>query len=113
MSHKAKYVRLLESDELNLWYRNLARGSKITADVYLRRLGFFCKKHGITPEELARLSDENATRLLLKAINELEDKGYTGGYIESIFKAIKSWLRHNGVNLKAKIKIKGYAYFSQ
>ncbi|MEM3506080.1 MAG: hypothetical protein QW589_01445 [Candidatus Bathyarchaeia archaeon] len=58
MSHKAKYVRLLESNELNLWHRNLARGSKITMYVYLRRLGFFCKKHGITPEELAKFSDE-------------------------------------------------------
>ncbi|MEM2896860.1 MAG: hypothetical protein QXG01_04730 [Candidatus Bathyarchaeia archaeon] len=34
MSHKAKYVRLLESNELNLWHRNVTGGSKITVDVY-------------------------------------------------------------------------------
>ncbi|MEM3572016.1 MAG: hypothetical protein QW589_08860 [Candidatus Bathyarchaeia archaeon] len=100
MSHRAKYVRLLESNELNLWYRNLARGSKVTADVYLRRLGFFVKS--------MESRQKNWLSLAMKTL-----QGYTGGYIESIFKAIKSWLKHNGVNLKAKIKIKGYAYFSQ
>ncbi|MBS7655417.1 hypothetical protein KEJ50_02830 [Candidatus Bathyarchaeota archaeon] len=38
MPKKAKYAFLLEDEKARLWFRNLARGSKITADLYLRRL---------------------------------------------------------------------------
>ena len=34
------------------WYDNLARGSEITADVYLRRLGSFCEQNQLTPSTL-------------------------------------------------------------
>jgi len=56
------------------WYRNLARGSKVTADVSLKHLGLFCLKKGITPKQLIELGEE-VTKLIL-AIDEFEAKGH-------------------------------------
>ena len=39
MPKRAKYAFLLEDVALRRWYENVARGSRVTADVYLRRLG--------------------------------------------------------------------------
>lgn len=38
---RAKYAYLLKDERVGLWYRNLARGSKVMVDVCLRRLGTF------------------------------------------------------------------------
>ena len=35
---RAKYSHLLSDPDVNRWYRNVSRGSNVTADVYLRRL---------------------------------------------------------------------------
>jgi hypothetical protein len=45
--------------------------------------------------------------LLLDSVSELEEQGKAGSYIESIVKALRSWLSHNRRELKAGIKIKG------
>ncbi len=44
---------LVRFKDIERWYNNLSRGSKITADVYLRRIGSLCSLKGITPVELA------------------------------------------------------------
>ena len=46
------HVRLLEDPTLRRWHANVAQGSAITADVYLRRLGAFCIQTGTTPTKL-------------------------------------------------------------
>ena len=33
------YRALLEDENVKRWYKNTSRGSQVTADVYLRRLG--------------------------------------------------------------------------
>ena len=37
----------------------------------------------------------------------MEKAGRAGSYIESILKAVRSWLSHNGKEVKRKIRIKG------
>ncbi len=59
---KAKYLYLLKDRKVERWYLNVARGSQITADVYLRRLGFFCSDRGLTPGQLARLSEQKSVQ---------------------------------------------------
>ena len=55
---EAKVQRdLFEDPDIRRWYDNLSRGSKITADVYLRRLGSICRSRGIkNPKELSALA---------------------------------------------------------
>src|SRR2546426_11786919 len=40
-------------------------------------------------------------------VSELERQGKAGSYIVSNLKAIKSWLSHNGVEIKRRTKVRG------
>jgi hypothetical protein len=102
-----KYAELLKDKELRRWYDNVARGSVITADIYLRRLGGFCKDFNQTPKGLLKMKEKELYNLLLDAISDLEQKGHAGSYQQSILKAVRSWLNFNGKTITRKIKIKG------
>ncbi len=107
MPRKKKFARLLEDADIKRWYDNTARGSRVTADVYLRRLGNFCSHHKITPKKLVEMDQKERYNLLLDFVSMMEKKGYAGSYIQSTFKVVKSWLAHNRIELKGKIEIRG------
>jgi hypothetical protein len=100
------YKSLLEDKEMKRWYNNVARGSIITADVYLRRLGNFCQAHKLTPQKFAAKSQKEIYGILLDYVTELEDRELTGSYITSILKALRSWLSHNDKPMKKKIRVR-------
>ena len=104
---RSKYAYLFEDEDVRRWYENVSRGSKVTADVCLRRLGSFCEAQGITPSEFASMRDRELHNLLLDYVTSAERKGYAGSYISSTIKALKSWLAFNEREVKVKIKIKG------
>lgn len=107
-SHRqAKYVYLFEDEDVKRWYENISRGSRVTADVRLRRLGNFCEAHATTPSKLAALADRKLQNLLMDYVTSAEKKEYAGSYISSTLKALRSWLTYNGREVKVKIKIKG------
>jgi len=62
---RAKYQHLLGDPEVKRWHQNVARGSKITADVYLRRLSSFCNARNISVRELAGMSEQDAAKRAL------------------------------------------------
>jgi hypothetical protein len=97
----------MEDVDVRRWYDNVARGSLVTADVYLRRLGSFCKGFTMTPKDLTSLGPGDLFNLMLDYVSLMERGGYAGSYIESTLKAVKSWLAHNGIEIRRKIKIKG------
>jgi integrase len=107
MTRKRKYARLFDDADVKRWYDNTARGSRVTADVYLRRLGSFCDGHKITPKELVKMEQKERFDILLDFVSMMEKKGHAGSYIQSTLKAVKSWLAHNRIELKGKIKIRG------
>ena len=105
---QTKTAKLLANPDVRRWYDNLARSSPITAEVRLRRLGQFCEIHDMTPMQLAALGMKNlkvATDLLQDHITWMEEKNYAPQYIECTSTALKSWLRHNDVEVKRKIRI--------
>lgn len=107
---KKKYQHLYEQEDVRRWYNNVCRGSKITADVYFRRLGHITTTWNVSAQELAETAakDQKQTyNFLLDIVTEMEYQNYAGSYIASLIKAIKSWLSHNGIELKRRIKIKG------
>ena len=53
------------------------------------------------------MSEAELYNLLLDYISMMERKGHAGSYIKSALKAVKSWLAHNGIEIRRKIKIKG------
>jgi hypothetical protein len=100
------YKLLLDDKEVRRWYDNVARGSVVTADVYLGRLGNLCESHDLTPKKLATKSEKEIYGILLDYITELEKRDLSGSYITSILKALKSWLSHNDKEIKKKLKVK-------
>ncbi len=104
---RAKYAYLFEEPDVKRWYENTARGSEITADVCLRRLGSFCESNKTTPRKFALLKERELNNILMDYVSSAEKKGYAGNYISSTMKALRSWLAHNNRELKVKIKIKG------
>jgi hypothetical protein len=103
---RAKHRHHLEDKTIKRWYDNLARGSEITADVYLRRLGAFCEENKLTPHGLTSMSVRKIEELLMDYVTANEKK-YAGSYIQTTIKVLKSWLNHNDVELRHKIKIRG------
>jgi len=106
---KSRHKKLLVDPDVRRWYDNIARGSTMTADVRIRRLGVYCERTGITPKKLAQIGINNvkdAEDLLLDYVSFLEKTGYAPSYIEDILKALRSWLSFNYVKLVRKIKIK-------
>ena len=58
---KSRHRQLLSDPEVKRWYDNVARGSIITADVYLRRLGLLCERNNIKPKMLAEMDEASLT----------------------------------------------------
>ncbi|MFQ6060665.1 MAG: site-specific integrase, partial [Thermoplasmata archaeon] len=58
----SRFAKLLKDKEVKRWYENNARGSVVTADVYLRRLGNFCEVHNLTPRKFAAKSEKELFR---------------------------------------------------
>ncbi|MCK4443024.1 MAG: site-specific integrase [Thermoplasmata archaeon] len=100
------YKPLLEDKEVERWYNNVARGSVVTADVYLRRLGNFCEAHKLTPKKFAAKSEKEIYGILLDYVTELEKRELSGSYITSILKALRSWLSHCDKPMKKKIRVR-------
>jgi len=53
------------------------------------------------------MEEKRRFNLLLDFVSMMEEKGHAGSYIQSTLKAVKSWLAHNRIQLKGKIKVKG------
>lgn len=104
---KGKYANLAEDEDVRRWHDNVRRGSPVTADVYLRRLGLFCQHFNTTPRKLVVMSEGKLYNLMLDWVSSMETAGRAGSYTESMLKAVRSWLSHNGKEVKRKVKIKG------
>ena len=105
MSKKAK---LLKDPDVERWYRNVSRGSPITAEVHLRRLSLFCEQNGLTPKALIDLGIKKRRKLediVQDHITKMESEEKSPGYIAGVIKGVKSWLVHNEIELKRRIKI--------
>lgn len=107
-ARKSKRRDLLADPDVERWYKNCSRGSHVTAEVNLRRLGLFCEQHDLTPKQLVALGRDDRGKLedlLQDHVTWMEDEGYAPGYVEGVLKGVRSWLVHNEVELKRKIKI--------
>ena len=92
--------------DVRRWYENLARGSRNTAEVYVRRLSLFCEQNGTSPRSLLELSKKALEDLVLDHVSRMENQAKAPGYIEGMIKSVKSWLGHNEIKLARKIRIR-------
>jgi len=106
---RSRYEKLLGDEQVRRWHRNLARGSPITAEVALRRLGKLCELFETSPRgllELARRDLMGFQDSLEDLVAGLEEKGKSPGYIQGFLKTVKSWLKYNNITLTRRIKIR-------
>ena len=103
---REKYGYLLRDKDIVRWKHSVDSGSRITGDVYLRRLGSFCMEMRKTPQELLKMKDKALADLIDDYVISREKIGNSGGYIGNSVKAVKSWLLFNGIKLPRQIKVK-------
>jgi hypothetical protein len=99
---------LLKDKNIRRWNENLARGSKITASVRLRRLALFCIRTNTTPSKLVRIGKKSASKvedIMHDHVVWLESQNYAPSYIQGIIKSVRSWLSYNYIELRRTIKI--------
>lgn len=104
---RSPYHYLLEDSDVRRWFRNVKRGSQVTAYEWVRRLGWVCREFKVTPQQLARMKPKTATNFLLDMVSELEDRKFSGNYIDNLVKPIRSWFDYKQIQLRSKIKIVG------
>jgi len=105
----SKYEELLRDGQVRRWLKNLARGSPITGEVALRRLGKVCELLKKDPKGILDWAREDLIGLqdaLEDLVARLEEEGKSPGYIQGLLKTIKSWLRYQNITLTRRIKIK-------
>ncbi|MBO3769099.1 MAG: hypothetical protein QXS51_02225 [Thermoproteota archaeon] len=98
----SKYSRFLGDEKVRRWLRNLTKGSVITGEVALRRLGKICELLETDPKGLLEWARSDLTGFqdrLEDLVASLEDEGKSPGYIHGFLKAVKSWLRYNNITL--------------
>ena len=73
---RSRYRHLMDEDEnFSSWIENIARGSKVNAEVTLRRAGRVCALFQVTQKDLARMSKGEAGAFLLKVVSRMEEGG--------------------------------------
>jgi hypothetical protein len=70
-----RYKNLLNDDpNLRRWFQNNAKESIIVAEVYLRRLGFFCLQNNTSPKASVALPKRKMEEIAFDYIERLESK---------------------------------------
>lgn len=103
-----KKQRLLSNPDVKRWFDNVSRGSPVTAEVRLRRLGKFCEDHSMTPMQLVEIGlkdQRSVTDLIQDHITMMEENGYAPQYIKTTVTAVKSFLHHFEIEIRRKMKI--------
>lgn len=102
---KGKHQALLAHEDVKRWYDNLARGSKATADNYLRTLGRFLNAHDLDPGDFVALPPRERDDLLADFVTAQIDAGRAGSYVLVTKKVVTSWLDWHGEKLVRNIKV--------
>ena len=103
-----KYAAFEKDPTFVRWRTNLARGSPITAEVAVRRLGRVCELLDTTPQEMLATAEKDLKGFqdsLEDLVTRLESEDKAPGYILGLLKAVKSWLRYNDIKLTRRIKV--------
>jgi integrase len=93
------------TDRFDRWYRNVARGSQLYADVSRRRLTAFVTQMKTDPDAVAGLSKDALRRLVEDYLDEERELGHSGEYVRTTLKALRSWLVYNEKELPKGLKV--------
>src|SRR5215472_6917282 len=66
MFPRSKYRLLLDDEGFSAWIQNVSRGSKVNAEVSLRRIGRICQLFQLTQRDLAKMNRGEAGDFLFR-----------------------------------------------
>ena len=103
---KKRYEELEKNERVNRWYLNVRARSPISADIWRRTLGMYCRESNTTPDGILDMAREGILRdnfqdFVIKMMNE----GRKGAYLAKVKQVLHSWLKFNDVNYKIRINI--------
>ncbi|MDG7016091.1 MAG: site-specific integrase, partial [Nitrososphaerota archaeon] len=105
---RPRHKQLLKDPDVQRWFNNLARGSVITAEERLRRLGRFCNATGYTPQtvvDFKRRDPEGFEKFMMDFVDESLKKGEKPAQVKNNLVTIRSWLGHFGLKIERRIKL--------
>jgi integrase len=109
MERSGKHDDLRKNENVMRWYRNLEQGAKITADVYIRTLGLYCKENRTDPLKIVEDARSGKLRIeFMDFVHRQIGEGKAGSYILRFKKIISSWVKFNSLEAHlAEVKIRG------
>ncbi len=106
------YSSMLHDEDILRWHTNTGKNSVITGDIYLRCLGRFLAKIGLTAKQFMKQPRKKIEDTVQDYIDEMEKsvnpetgQHYSPGYIANQLKAIKSWAEFSGKPIQRRIRI--------
>jgi len=103
---KKLYENIEKNERVNRWYLNIKARSPISADIWRRALGMYCRVNNITPEGVLEMAREGTLRdnfqdFVIKMMAE----GRKGAYLAKVKQILHSWLKFNDIDYKIRINI--------
>jgi integrase len=108
MFPRSKYRHLLEDERFSAWIENVSRGSKVNAEVSLRRIGHLCKLFQTTQRDLAKMSKGEAGDFLFRMVSRLEKEGNRSSSIAGYTKTLKGWWLFNDLEVTRRVRLSRY-----
>jgi hypothetical protein len=97
--------RLLADEDAARWHFNLAQGSELTADIYLRRLDMVCEEFRTSPQRLAKLNALTAYDFVVDMVRHYTTEGIAGSTIKGYVKPVRAWFRHKEIRIKPEKRV--------
>ena len=101
MAWKNKHGKLLENEQIREWHEHISRKSVLSADVNLRRLGYFCERTNLDPDKVLELAKSQRLKKTFKDfVRTLEKEGKSGSYIVKFKNGLNNFIGFNGIDFK-------------
>ncbi len=106
MTFKRKYEDLSKNEQVNRWYLNNRARSPISADVWKRNLGLYCRLMGVTPNDILKQArDGSLKREFQDFAAKMIKEGKKGAYVGKFKQVLRSWLMFNDIDYSININI--------
>ena len=96
---------LMEDESFSSWIENIARGSKVNAEVTLRRIGRICVLLQTTQLDLAKMSKGEAGDFLFRSVSRLEKDCNRSSTILGYVKSLKGWWLFNDLEVTRQVRL--------
>ena len=106
----SRHGHLLSDPRVRGWIENAGNGCEATAAAYLRALGRFLSRAGLTVDGLLDLARRDPLALrdrMAAVLHDMAAEGRLPATLHFMKATVSSFLRYNGAEVPLKIRIRG------